>query len=352
MPKVEIREYTRRELRALLGDLRFWSQPKLPITQRRVRSHIANPNAEDSDTVLITASSDGETIAHIGMLPDLMRIPGEMPVKIAWLTGWWADKHKGGTAAAMLLFAAMRKYANRVAVSSFSDDAKRMFDGTKRFQNLTRFDLTYFVLALPPSWHLVGRISRFVVGAKNRLICTLGKRATGIETRTIDRIDEPVDAFITRHTDGDPLARSKMQWNWILDFPWVSASADDKMVQKRYEFSVFSEDFRQVPIVVKRHDAIIGFLFLTLHAGRLWLKYAYYDPADAEDVSRSLRAVIANINPWLFVCADKRLASALEHGMPFWVALRNKTLLAYAAKVLPAVNGLQPQFGIGDTVFT
>ena len=57
MGSIEIAEYTKRDLKELLADESFWMQPKLPITKRRVVSHVANPRADDNDTVRLPRST-------------------------------------------------------------------------------------------------------------------------------------------------------------------------------------------------------------------------------------------------------------------------------------------------------
>ena len=167
----------------------------------------------------------------------------------------------------------------------------------------------------------------------------------------VDSFDESLESFIETWIVGDPLARDRLNWAWILQFPWVSASAEDEAVQERYKFSVFAKDFRQIPMLVSRHRAIIAFLFLTLCAGRLSLKYAYYDPLDIVDVVAALQVAIKEINPWVFISADIVLNGALKRDFPFYLATRIKSSLAYAAKGLP-LSPARPQFGLGDTIFT
>ena len=355
MGSVEISRYTKRDLKNLLADERFWIQPQLPITKRRVISQVSNPRSDDEDMILITAFNNGQLVAYIGILPDLLRSEWQAPVKFGWLTTWWADKesgHRARAAAAVILFAAMKKYSNRIAISNFSADARRVIDATKRFQEFARFDLSYFIMALPPSWRVSSRLTRWVAAAKNRMIFSRKLQGSGLNVRTIDSFNEVSESLIKTWAVADPLARDSLDWHWILQFPWVSASAEDEAIQERYEFSVFAKDFRQIPMLVTRYSAIIAFLFLTLHDGRLCLKHAYYDPADIADVVTALQVAITDINPWLFVSADTTLNIALRRDSRFYLATRSKSSVAYAAKAFPLSVGSRPQFGIGDTIFT
>jgi hypothetical protein len=354
MGSIEIVEYTKRDLRELLADDRFWVQPRLPITKRRVASHISNPRTDDNDTLLITARNQGQLVAYLGILPDLIMSDSLEPMKFGWLTAWWADKEgKSRTAATMVLLTAMRKYSNRVAASFPSRDAIRVYDATKQFQQCARFDLSYFVLALPRSFGVAGSFMGWVAGVKNSAISNrrkVGKR--GLEIRTADSLDEGVAPFIDRWAATDPLRRDASCWSWILKFPWISASREDEAEQKRYAFSVFAKQFRQIPVLVMRRGAIIAFLVLTFRDGRLYLKYAYYDLNDVLDVAAALKVVIAEVNPWVFVSADPALNVALRKGFPFYLARRKKSAVVYSAKVLPSLVSSRPQFGVGDIIFT
>jgi hypothetical protein len=353
MGDVEILEYTKRNLNELLADERFWMQPNLPITKRRAISHVSNPRADDNDTVLITAVNKGQLVAYLGILPDFVLTERQAKVKFGWLSTWWVDKQsQDRIAATMILFCAMKKYSDQIAVSSPSSDAKRVYDATKRFKQCVRFDRSCFIVALPPSIRAMSRLTKWGAGTKNRMIFGRKLQRRGLEIRTANSLDDGLTSFINTWTVGDPLAMDASYWCWVLEFPWLSASAEDEAAQKRYAFSVFAEDFRQIPMVVSRHGAIIAFLFMTLRDGRLCLKYAYYDSCEIADVTAALQAAIADINPWLFVCADGALSSSLERGFPFYLGRRSKTSEIYAAKGLPFSAGSRPQFGTGDIIFT
>jgi hypothetical protein len=350
---VEIIEYTKRELKALLADPCFWNQPRLPITKRRVISQVLNTRADDKDTVLITAYCRGQLVAYLGVLPDFLVNGDQAPVKFGWLTAWWVDKESEHRLAAMkILFAAMKKYSNRIAVSSPSSDAKRVYDATKRFQQCSRFVRSYFILALPPSFRVLSPLTRWVAGVKNRMIFGRKLQRRGLEILTADSFSEGLTSFINTWAVGDPLARDSSYWRWILEFPWLSASTEDEADQKRYAFSAFAKDFRQIPMVVSRRGAIIAFLVMTFRDLRLSLKYAYYDPCDMADVVAAMQAAIADINPWLFVCADAALSTSLKRDLPFYLARRSESSEIYAAKALSLSVGSRPQFGTGDIIFT
>jgi hypothetical protein len=350
---VEIIEYTKRELKELLANRRFWTQPTLPITKRRVISQVSNPRADDNDTLLITAYYKGQLVAYLGVLPDLLVAESQKPIRFGWLTTWWVDKESEHRLAAMkILFAAMKKYSNRIAVSSPSSEAARVYDGTRQFRVCARFDRSYFILALPPSFRVLSPLFRWVAGVKNRMIFGRKLHRRGLEIRTAISFGEDLTSFVNTWAVGDPLARDSSYWCWVLEFPWVSASAEDEAAQKRYACSVFAKDFRQIPMVVSRRDAIIAFLVMTLRDGRLSLQYAYYDSGDVADVSAALQTAIADINPWLFVCADTALNTSLKRDFPFYLARRSKSSEIYAAKVLPLSVGSRLQLGTGDIVFT
>jgi hypothetical protein len=353
MASIELREYTKRGLRELLADERFWSQPQLPITRRRVVSQGSNPRAEDDDTVLVTAFKKGRLVAYLGILPDLVQNEAGKPTKFGWLTAWWVDKEsESRLAATMVLFAAMKRYAYRVAASSPSNDAVRVYDATGRFHECATFARSYFVMALPPSFLLLSASSRWIVGSANRMMASRTLQGRGLEVRTVDSLGDDLASFIDRLTAGDPLSRNATYWRWILEYPWMSASAEDEAAQRSYAFSLFAEDFRQIPMCVTRRCAVIAFLVATLRDGRLTLKYALYDETDIADVAAALQVAIGEVKPWLFVCADISLGSALREAPLFHLMKQIKSSSVYSTKVLSLSAGPRLQFGIGDTIFT
>src|SRR5580658_4946074 len=240
---VEIIEYSTADLRALLTQERFWEEPRLPITKRRVISHVANAKAEESDVVLITAHSEDQLVGYLGILPDILLKEGQAPVKFGWLTTWWADKEsEHRLAATQILFSAINKYANKIAVSSFSDDAKRVYDATRRFQEFAKFDRQYFLIALPPWFRGLSTAARSFAATKNRMISGQKLERRGLEIHMPESLDGPLNAFINARTVGDPLGRDASYWRWILEFPWVSGNPDDEAIQERYAFSAFVKD--------------------------------------------------------------------------------------------------------------
>ncbi len=350
---LEIAEYTKRDLEALLRDESFWMQPRLPITQRRIVSQVANPRADDNDTLLLTAHFKGQLIAYLGVLPDRVSDPAQGSVKFGWLTAWWTDKESEQRLAAMnLLFTAMRRYTNRLAISSPSIAAARAYLGTRQFLEHGRCDRTYFILSLPPSAGLMGRALRWSAGVKNRLMYGGSIVRRELRLQVADVFDAQMESFVNDHARQDPFGHNSEYWNWILRFPWVSTTDEDRIIQERYAFSVFAPDFRQIPMFVSRGGRTIAFLAMTLRNARLTLKFAYYDPSDIGDVIVALRSAIADINPWLFVCGDAALGARLRRGFPFYLARQARHSAIYATKTLPSAPWSRPQPGSGDSIFT
>lgn len=353
MKTVEIVSYTKEDLKRLLSDEQFWAQPRLAITKRRAISHLSNPRAVDSDTVLITAHSKGQLIAYLGILPDLLRSNDQERIRFGWATTWWVEtESRYKISAAMILFAALQKYPNRLAGCHPSKDAERIWATTKLFRECIRFDRSYFIMAPPPSFRLFSPPIRWFTGAKNRIIFDRGLQKHGLEIRTVGAFDGAVEAFVNTRAIGDPLARDAVYWKWVLNFPWMSSSPEDETAQKSYVFSVFAKDFRQVPLLVVRHGAIIAFLVMTFRDGRLSLKYADYDRCDAADVATAVQVAVADINPWLFICADSELSAILKRRLPFYLARHTKASAIYAVNGLPLLVGRHPHWGTGDKIFT
>jgi len=350
---IGLSEYTKRDLKGLLANECFWTQGQLPITKRRVMSQIANPRAADNDVVLIVAATKNQLVAYIGILPDLLRTASEADVKFGWLTTWWVDKQSDSRlAAAMVLFAAMKKYSHRLAAAAPSEDARRVYDATKRFRMAARFDRSYFIIALPPSFTRISPVVRWVVGAKNRLSVRGSLQRRGLDVETVDSLSGDLESFIDIQARRDPLGRDRMYWRWVLAFPWISSSVEDRACQRRYAFSAFAREFRQIAILVRRHGVIIGFMLMTLRDARLTLKAAYYEPGDVTDVARALQAAVAEINPWLFVSGDAALSTALQDGWPLYVAKRRKSWELYTSENLSSTLGPMAECEIGDSIFT
>jgi len=277
----------------------------------------------------------------------------EEPVKFGWTTAWWVDRESRHRAlATIILFAAMEKCSNRIAGCNPSKESERVWAATKRFRECVRFDRLRFILAPPPSFRVISPLTRWFAGRKNRMIFNPRLQRRGLELRTVGAFDAALESFVNTRALKDPLARDSSYWNWVLNFPWMSANPEDETAQKRYAFSVFAKDFQQISMLVSRRGRVIAFLVLTLREGRLSLKYADYELCDALDVATALQVTVAEINPWLFVSADSVLSAALKRLMPFYLARHTNTSAIYAAKGLPLSLGSHPHWGTGDKLFT
>ncbi len=346
-------QYAKSDLKRLLSEECFWQQPRLPITRRRALSQVANPRADDSDVVLFTASAQGQLIAYIGVLPDLLMNGHQQPMKFGWTTTWWVDKEsKHRPAAVAVLYAALQKYSNRLGGSCPSREAERVLGATRKYRECVRFDQTLFVMAPPPTYRSLSLLTGWFAGAKNQILFQHDLQRHQLEIRVLDAVDADFESFVNARIHGDPLLRDSAYWTWVLAFPWVSAAAEDEAEQERYAFSVFAKDFRQVPILVKRRGTSLALLILTLRKGRLTLKYAYYDLSDAADVATALRVAVAGINPYLFVSADCVLNAELKRQFPFYFARIHKTSAIYAANGLPLSLGRHAHWATGEKVFT
>jgi hypothetical protein len=312
-----------------------------------------NPRAADGDTLLITAFNNDHLVAYIGILPDLVWDEAQQQMKFGWLTAWWVDKESDSRlAASVVLFTAMKRYAYRLAASSPSKDAIRVYEATRKFHECARFEQSYLIMALPPRFGVVSASLRRISSLINRLIAGPILLRRKLEIRMVDCLDEELSSFIDAKTHADPLNRDASYWRWILKSPWMSTAPEDRGVQDQYAFSLFAKSFRQIAIAVKRNGAIVAFVFATLRDGRLSVKYAVYDIAIIADVAVALQLVIAETRPWLFVCADMSLNFALRRGHLFCLLRRSGASSAYATTMLPLSGAERLQYGIGDSAFT
>jgi len=352
MSDLEISQYSKLDFKKLLNDEEFWIRGRLAISRRRCISQTLNSRADDGDVLLITAYDKGRLIAYLGILPDLHFTAGHAPLKFGWLTTWWVDKtsvHR--QAAAMMLYMAMERSSGRIAISSFSRDAKRVYDATRRFQECARFERVFFVMALPPKFRALSSATRLLSHIKNKVLFGWKANCRELETEVVQSFDQNLSSFINRWLNEDPLERDVSYWQWVLKYPWLSTTEEDEAAQKRYGFSIFAQRFEQLPVVVRRDGAIIAFLILNFRDWRLSLMYALYDPNDRADIAAALRIIILHLNPWVFVSSDSVLNAAIRRGVPFYLAaLRREPVLVYASFSLSL--GPRPQVGIGDNVFT
>lgn len=352
MSNLKISQYSKLDFQDLVKNDEFWTKRSLPISRRRCISQASNSRADDNDVLLIAAYDRGQLIAYLGILPDLLFTEADVPVKFGWLTTWWVNKDsEHRLAATMMLFMALKKYSGRIAVSSFTPDAKRIYDATRRFDECGRFEPICLVMALPTKFRALSAATRLLSCAKNRVLFDWNAKCGELETEIVRSFDQDLQLFINKWFKEDPFGRDAAYWEWVLKYPWISNTEEDEAAQRRYEFSLYAKSFEQLPCVVRRNGTIIAFIFLKLHDGRLSLMYALYDPSDRADVAAALRITVVRINPWAFVSIDDALTASIRRGVPFYLApLRRNPVLTYAS--FPLSLGSRPQIGIGDNIFT
>jgi len=352
MGGLKIVEYSKRDFRSIANDNSFWEKTNLPISRRRCIAQSLNPRADEDDILLIAAYSDDALVSYIGILPDIVVNDDKSSVKFGWLTTWWTDKNsEHRLAATVLLFSAIKRYSGRVAISAFTLDAKRVYDASRRFSECARFQPVYFIMALPVRFVALGTATKLLSRLKNKILFAFNRRASRLDIETVNASDQGVQAFLNDSLPSDPFRRDLTYWRWVWDHPWISASGEDKSQQERYQFSVSSDCFEQIPVVVRRDGEIIGLLFMKLRDDRLSLMFALYEPRDTQDIAEALKIVIIKVNPWVYVSVDEGLNAAFKRGRRFFLtALQREPVLAYAS--FPLHLGARPQYSLGDNIFT
>lgn len=250
---MEIRDYTLRDLREALERGTLWDTRVVPITRHRALSQINNPRAADDDVLLMTAVEDGDLVAYLGVVPDILFVEG-MERKFGWLSCWWADPSKKHLHAAGALYRrSFELYENAVAAASYTDDAGRIYEASKRFipfhdiprcASLLRMAAGTLLPARKPGLKRISGVLKFADAVINPFVAVrlhayrraLRRECARLRFECINAIDEEAEACILRNQGREFTRRGKKEFNWILRYPWVLPAPLRDENAERYSF--------------------------------------------------------------------------------------------------------------------
>jgi len=287
---LRIVEYTISDLERCLWPGRWFQCDPVPITKQRALSHVRNPRAEKTDVALLVAYDEDVVVGHLGVLPDKAFVNlGEQ--KIGWVTAWWADPDRKYVGLGlMLLMRALNLYGGRLGASGFSDDARKVYDATKRFamikdaqgvSGIARLNLCRLLRRRLPSLAKL----RTVLGAVDAIVnvCVSirqfwwrkSHRLPGsCQIEYFAELDQEADEFIQRHSAAGLTRRGARELNWIINYPWVLCAPLAR--RSSFHFSAQAESYSVYCIKIYTPGGLAAVLLLTMMDGHVTVPYCYH----------------------------------------------------------------------------
>lgn len=293
-------------LKEFIDSEEYSSLKNLPISRIRALSHIANPRANEDDILLVAIIDSNKTIGYLGALPDDCVDANGMTTHFAWLSCFWVDKnYREKNIAAELFMVMMQAWSSRLAITNIVPSLENVYGKMKMFAPIRKISGTryYFRLnlatILPPK-HKAFQISKPILSAFDFIfngICGIFKHsvvkasmqaksclATGWDNQAAEFIrNNPTDS-ITR--------RGAEELDWILNYPWIKSSGDEKEAGK-YFFSSLDSTFSQCVIKVIENGCIVAVMLANIRKNCVTVPYLFVDSLN-QNASRTAAEALLN----------------------------------------------------------
>jgi hypothetical protein len=346
---VKIERYTIRQLNEMLAQGVDFEE-SLSLPQARVLAQVNNPRAASDDVVLLLGYEGKKVVGSLGIIPDAIFPNGERK-QIGWLNNWngASDKSHSGIGA-LLFLTAMSIYGNSIAVSGFTDEARKVYEGSRKFVTLKekkgatvyiRMNSAGIVSRRLPSKRLFGSLLKGVDTSLNFVIDLRLKRWQARQARQQDysasqvpRIDGELAAFIEEVRGNELFRRGATEFNWMKEFPWEHGSERE---------SVF----------IKIRDLgrnLVGFAFLKFAGGSVTVPYYFCNPKHFRLLLKAIAQYLTQSGASeLLVYNAKIVAGLLEINFPvLHQRPRRKSFLISKAFKDLNLAGYQLHDGDGD----
>jgi len=135
---VEIKQYSKQQLRQALEKDSLWQGDVIPISKHRALSFVHNPRAKEDDLVLIVAFEGNNVIGFRGALPDTFYI-GNKKHPFVWGSSWWvAESHLGKELGTQMLNMILEYYKDSFGSRHFFESAKSLMSVPISFLPLSK----------------------------------------------------------------------------------------------------------------------------------------------------------------------------------------------------------------------
>jgi len=361
---ITVSRLTVRELSIFINDTSLVDRKILPISRQRAMSFMSNPRADSSDVVMYLAYDFDELVGYRTVLPDIAYVEG-VPVKVAWLSGSWVhpDYRRKGISSE-LLNAINADWEQRVLTSNFALHARKVYDKTNNFKPIARISGARFYLKStflrtynccrynnPLLYCLENVINFFNPTALLRCFIRMPK---DVELEYFTRLDDELSSMFEEAANSTLTGRSRIEWNWILRFPWLQpAPLGDRLVSKYY-FASAPPTFNQYIVKVYGNKDLIGMLHIQHSHTRLTVPYSYFEPEHADVMAKVVLLHAKKLKATFITLYNKKLIDELKGYRLFFLSVtkRKREYLAtnYLAEKLKG-SSLRFSDGDGDCAF-
>ncbi len=297
----------------------------IPITRHRALSHIKNPRAKETDTLLLLAYEEQNLVGYLGVLADELR-HSENAQHCGWLSCLWINEnYRGRQIAFRLLEDCAEAWNKKLLVTEFTVPAKKLYDKSGIFADLqSKVGIRLYVRAelsklLPPKREFFQKVKPILKLADNVFNALFDLRFNVSSNKLIEptieyvnEIDDEIASFITERQHNQLFKRGIDELNWVVKNPWVLASAGNDTYSDRYHFSSLDLSFEFIMVkVFSPKKELTAFLIFSKRNRNLKLPYCYH----ADAIDSVVDVINHHIVKWrinTFTTFNNELASALQ----------------------------------------
>lgn len=290
---IEIKQLNKKLLLEYINSIHFGKGNDIPITIHRALSQIKNTRLDDEDIILLLAFENNNLVGYIGILPDIIFLKNEEPLKIGWLSCLWVSQNARGKGISVkLINESLTLYKNNILSADFVPYTKKIYDKTNHFldkpyskKGLRLYIKSDLQTILPPKnvfisktkWLL--KVVDFCANSiLNNRLRFFKEDLSQINFEYVNHIDDEINNFIITKQDNQLFRRKKEDLNWIIKNPWILSATHGDILSKKYHFSSIAKDFNFYSLKIRNSDnKLIGFMIFTKRDNSLKLPYLYHD---------------------------------------------------------------------------
>ncbi|MCB0738272.1 MAG: GNAT family N-acetyltransferase [Bacteroidetes bacterium] len=362
---MQFRKLNKQALAEYLNSEAFTNGEHIPITRHRALSQIKNPKAGDDDTLLILAEENGELMGYAGILPDEMQLNTGF-IKVGWLSGLWvSEKARGKGVGQQLIKQAVNEQPYMLS-GDYVPFTKKLYDRTDLFEkepfqlNGIRFyiksDLSNI---LPPKRKIFSQLKPVLKGVDGFVNLFLNKNSKKdshlLSYSNHDFIDDEMNEFIQAHQATGHFQRQAVDYNWLLQNPWILSKPNKNAHNARYQFSSVEPLFTNHVFVSRNEFGKMNGLMIFSQRNRSLKLIACYHYNNLSQLANIICQCLANWKISTFTVFHAELVSELKQRKNLALKTRDFTrnyLISKALITRMGSIGLNLQDGDGDCGFT
>jgi GNAT superfamily N-acetyltransferase len=338
------------------------------ISRIRALSHAHNPRAEKDDCALFLAYDNGLLVGYLGTLPDMIYTEGKI-TKIFWISCMWVlPDYRGFGVATKLLKESYRLCRGQIFITNYILSSKTAFLKTglylehtvlKGLRAYLYFNFDQIIIKRLPALKPIRPVFQFIDYFLNtfreiRLKTILSNRDGTFTFQEVVEFDQKFKQRIDSLGGSSPFIRSAEEFQWILNYPWITKKDEYKVESHKYAFSLYDKKFQQWFLQIIDKERLVGFMILTSHNKLLRTPYIFCEESLYSECLWQIIRIMMQYKIPTLICHHQGIVNELRKNSKCFIHLRKSLhgfIISTKMKSLMQRNYMF-QEGDGDGAFT